>query len=271
MGDFNTRTEKLIYTSLFIGITTFMIMISMQFVGQLVSTALMSNASKSDSSFFSNVLGEGLAFVVVVVVGSFFLELKRSFWVKNIFKALLLMAPMLIVIYLNGSQYLLTIAKSGFVQTSLLKGLLIGVLVGLFEEYAYRKTVITYLIRENKKTSYLTIAFVSGFIFSLVHFINLFTSSMENTLLQMMYAFGIGSLFAAVFLRTRNILIPVIFHALTDAFSFAANPAKNLSTGDSGVSLNSWVLFGLITVVFVAFTILYLRKKFTQQISELWN
>ncbi|MFH4325388.1 CPBP family intramembrane glutamic endopeptidase, partial [Acinetobacter baumannii] len=50
-------------------------------------------------------------------------------------------------------------------------------------------------------------------LFSLVHAINLLSGArLDATLLQLIYTTAMGFLFAAVYLRTNNLLIPIIGH-----------------------------------------------------------
>jgi membrane protease YdiL (CAAX protease family) len=101
--------------------------------------------------------------------------------------------------------------------------------VGIVEELAFRGTIFPLLIKSFKKTNrpILISALLSSLMFGLVHFINLF-SQPENIIgiiSQVFFATAIGVFFCGLMVRTENILIPCIIHALVN-FSFGAGELK---------------------------------------------
>lgn len=97
--------------------------------------------------------------------------------------------------------------------------------VGIVEELAFRGTIFPLLIKSFTKTKrpILISAVLSSLMFGLVHFINLF-SQPENIIgitSQVFFATAIGVFFCGLMVRTENILIPCIIHALVN-FSFGA-------------------------------------------------
>jgi len=103
------------------------------------------------------------------------------------------------------------------------------VAVGIVEELAFRGTVFPLFIKSFKKSKrpIVVSAVLSSLMFGLVHFINLF-SQPENVIgitSQVFFATAIGVFFCGLMVRTENILIPCIIHALIN-FSFGAGEIK---------------------------------------------
>lgn len=115
--------------------------------------------------------------------------------------------------------------------------------VGIVEELAFRGTILPLLILSfaHTRQPILKSAVLSSLMFGMVHFINLF-SQPENVIgiiSQVFFATAIGVFFCGLMVRTENILIPCILHALVN-FSFGAGELKQTieettSTNDSSV------------------------------------
>ncbi len=122
--------------------------------------------------------------------------------------------------------------------------------VGIVEEFVFRGTIFPLFIKsfKIKNRPILTSAVLSSLMFGIVHFINLF-SQPENIIgitSQVFFATAIGVFFCGLMVRTENILIPCIVHALVN-FSFGAGELKQ-SIEDisdieevSGINWNSLV------------------------------
>lgn len=101
--------------------------------------------------------------------------------------------------------------------------------VGIVEEFVFRGTIFPLLIKSFKTNNrpILRSAVLSSFMFGLVHFLNLFRQP-ENIIgitSQVFFATSIGVFFCGLMVRTENILIPGIIHALVN-FSFGAGQLK---------------------------------------------
>lgn len=117
--------------------------------------------------------------------------------------------------------------------------------VGILEEFAFRGAVFPLFIKSLKETKrpILMGAVLSSLMFGLVHFINLF-SQPENLIgitSQVFFATSIGVFFCGLMVRTENILIPCIIHALIN-FSFGADelrkPIEEVSTIEETTGIN---------------------------------
>jgi membrane protease YdiL (CAAX protease family) len=103
------------------------------------------------------------------------------------------------------------------------------VTVGVVEELVFRGTVFPLFIKSFKKANRPIIisAVLSSLMFGLIHFVNIF-SQPENLIgitSQVFFATSIGVFFCGLMIRTENILIPCIVHALIN-FSFGAGELK---------------------------------------------
>jgi membrane protease YdiL (CAAX protease family) len=92
------------------------------------------------------------------------------------------------------------------------------ILVGLTEELFFRGILLPNVILKLKgKKYYLFFSIIiSSLVFGLFHFINFIynPSTIVGVLHQVIFAFCIGCFFSGLILRTRNILIPSLFHII---------------------------------------------------------
>ncbi len=140
--------------------------------------------------------------------------------------------------------------------------------VGIFEEFLFRGIIfpllIIHFIQNNRPV--LNAAFLSSILFGLVHFIGLIRDpynywEVTNTVI---FATGIGFFLAMLFLRTRNILVPVFIHFLIDftnaAFDLQENTGLEVETVPT--LTNSFLTLFVVTLLslFLIGTGLFLYK-----------
>lgn len=103
------------------------------------------------------------------------------------------------------------------------------VAVGILEELAFRGTIFPLFIKSFKKAKrpIIVSAVLSSLMFGLTHFINLLSQpeNLVGIISQVFFATSIGVFFCGLMIRTENILIPCIVHALIN-FSFGAGELK---------------------------------------------
>ena len=93
--------------------------------------------------------------------------------------------------------------------------------IGVFEELVFRGIILLELIYVFKKTKMgnLKAILVSAMIFGGIHLLNLFSGGgVGPTLLQVGYTFLMGLMWAVVYLKTRNLWIVALLHALYNYF-----------------------------------------------------
>ncbi|GAX03738.1 abortive infection protein [Secundilactobacillus pentosiphilus] len=124
---------------------------------------------------------------------------------------------------------------------------LVGFSVGLFEEYVFRGVLVSGL-RQRYRVGPLMTAFLSGLMFSLVHLVNATgNGSVTMTLVQMLEAIGLGFFFAAIYLVTGSLWLPIVAHGVIDAFDALAFGTLSNTAGMSiWTSLVYTVVFGAI-------------------------
>ena len=92
-------------------------------------------------------------------------------------------------------------------------------LIGLFEETAFRGTLFLLILEKRRGTTgqiFLT-SLISSALFGLIHLANLLEGAdVGATLLQVGYSFLIGGMCAIVLLKTGNLLFCILLHAVFD-------------------------------------------------------
>ena len=90
--------------------------------------------------------------------------------------------------------------------------------IGLFEELTFRGVIfLTFAERRHTTRKGLLVSLLlTSAVFGGVHLFNLFASSLPSVLLQIGYSFLIGAMCSVVLLKTRNIWLCVLIHAVYD-------------------------------------------------------
>jgi membrane protease YdiL (CAAX protease family) len=102
--------------------------------------------------------------------------------------------------------------------------------IGFVEELIFRGILLPLFIKSfiNNKNSLLLSVILSSLLFSCIHLINLISQpdNLVGILSQVFFALSIGVFFGGLMLRTENILVPAILHALIN-FAFGSGKLKN--------------------------------------------
>lgn len=134
--------------------------------------------------------------------------------------------------------------------------------VGMFEELAFRGAFFLMILesrRETKKQIF-TSTVVSSAVFGGVHLLNLFAGAGPGAvILQIGYSFLIGGMCAVVLLKTKNIWLCVLLHAL---YNFCGTLVPTLGDFKSG---GQWdpatiAITAVLSVVVAAYIILSLIR-----------
>ena len=118
----------------------------------------------------------------------------------------------LLVHFLNsGINHLFSLSNRYKNQEIVWELLLSTVFLGpILEEYLFRGIVFE---RLKKKVSLYKAMFITSFCFSIMH----------GDILQMLYAFAVGSFLNYVYIKTQNIKIPIFLHCFLNGFFFIGN------------------------------------------------
>ena len=122
------------------------------------------------------------------------------------------------------------------------------VLIGCGEELFSRAFTFGILRRFGKKRA----MFFSSLLFGLMH-LNLYTGANWDPWIaywHVMSAFGFGLIACSLMLTTRNIWIPILFHAIRDVTVAFEKPVKPSTGGDSSIDFFSGIKHPLSTLLF---------------------
>lgn len=230
-------------------------------VAQIIGTLLFSSSLKAVFhgqpqllSMWGNFVIELVALLIWWLINRGLLKVNVGWRNRGSSRGWLLLLPVLVVIggdALLPTSYNLTPSYVG-------SALLVGLSVGLLEEYVFRGLLVGFFY-ENFRLSSVTVALLSGVGFGLVHAVNgLSSGNWLNTGAQVLMAMGIGFFLAAVYLITHNLWLPILFHGLVDAFD---QVAFGTLSNNAGTSLTNSVVYA---VVFLALGLLVLQRGTVQ-------
>ncbi len=208
------------------------------------------------SNMINNIISQFLATVIFILIALGIKYNLKNVMQKVPFKMLILMVPALLVsinnfpfiAYISGNSELIQPVYTVYIY------LLECFSTGFFEEVLFRGFILIILLKKlpkTKKSIFLSI-FISSGIFSLMHMLNIFTgSSLPNTIVQIGYSLLMGLLWASVFIKTKNIFIPITLHAI---YNFTGQVMFHLGTVNG-----RWDFITVVTTVILAlFVIVYM-------------
>ena len=147
-----------------------------------------------------------------------------------------------------------------------------------FEEVLYRGLVLKSLLNKNghSKRDVMGACVVSSAIFGVLHIVNVFAgASVLPTLSQIIHATSTGLFFAAVFLRTKNLWIPILLHGLLNLsvqiFDGLVSPdlLSQNPTPQAGADIIGLLIYTLfITLPILVAALVLLRKVEPDGISN---
>lgn len=151
--------------------------------------------------------------------------------------------------------------------------LLLALRAGVSEEAIYRGASTALMMKNNPSYKRMWVAvIVTSFIFGFIHMAN---AGSENVVLvaafiQSVNALCFGLLFAAIYLRSGNILLSMALHMLHDVISMMdPSQATGLYT-TSSFSAKDFVIQGGIAALYVVAAIIMLRKSKWEEIKSTW-
>lgn len=181
-------------------------------------------------------------------------------------KGLVLLASVALV-HFAGSIVSICILGLGNVGIAFLRSLA----PGFGEEVAFRGLGIANWMRKVKtEKQILAVLWVPALVFGLIHITNAIAGAPLNlSIIQGVYACGIGLLFGAVYLRTGNLWPTIIAHTLIDFLEFCR--ADIFASGGlmTGLTVGDWIT--TVAGALAAVLGLYLcRKEKRAEILEIW-
>jgi membrane protease YdiL (CAAX protease family) len=141
------------------------------------------------------------------------------------------------------------------------------IMVGFFEEMAFRGVIFLRILKKNpedKLWQFLSIV-LSSVIFGLVHLVNLLESSPGAVFLQIGYSALIGAMCAVILLKTANIWLCVVIHGL---YNFAGAVIPRMGEGRVWDTFTV-VLTVIVSLAVVTYMILLFLKGKTRTTKEM--
>ena len=184
---------------------------------------------------------------------------------RNFPKSLLWALPCFMVALINFPVSALISGKAEIVRTDLL-GLyaLYVISIALLEEFIFRGVLLIIVsdLMRGKRYQYLLTALICSAVFSLFHLTNLFEGmGIGDVLLQCLYTFLIGGMLVITMLKTRNVWLCVLIHAL---FDFGGLLIVHLGVGNPWDTI-FWILTfvgGALCAGHVVYSLLKLEKGY---------
>ena len=154
----------------------------------------------------------------------------RCFEWKRQFSGILIMLPALLFAAWNVCNHFIT---GGGTAPLSLEILILGLAPAIFEEVIFRGIFLHNLEAKGRAAGdlgYGKILFISAFFFAVIHLTNAVSGDVAQALVQTGYAFVIGLVFGAIYLRTNDLLSVIIAHAAIDITNRCFMADSNTST-----------------------------------------
>lgn len=148
-----------------------------------------------------------------------------------------------------------------------------ALMAGIGEEMALRVLPMSVMMRDWMDEKHIPfITYSTSILFGLIHFLNMLKgAALSVTLWQFISAVGIGVLFGAIYIRTGNIVLCMILHAIHDMLAFMVVGATDsngvilqMSAYDAATSI-------IVGVVGIALGTYLIRKSVRADIIEVWK
>lgn len=193
------------------------------------------------------------------------------FRTKNLLKGLLLLWPgyMFLLSNLLGTHT----GGRGVVPETLIMVVVANMITGFYEEVLMRGMLLGHMMEHwrNDKHKILKSVLTTSILFGLVHLGNLATAPVGPTLFQVFYATLFGLIFAAAFLRTKNLWACILLHGLVDVsgdlYTVFYLPGEEITDFMSS-NIPVMLLSLLLCIIVVPFE---MRKKKRAEILAMWN
>lgn len=143
-------------------------------------------------------------------------------------------------------------------------------LIGIFEELLFRGIILPLLILHfaEKQRPVLKAVFLSSLMFGFIHIVGLIRNP-ENfwgVINTIIFATGIGFFLAVLFLRTRNILVPVFLHFLIDFTNGAAVLKEEIITPD--IPSSGTILLTLAVLIAMCFFLIGIGMILYKRVNQ---
>jgi len=191
--------------------TTLLVWIGMLGVMFLVSRAI---APFHLNVILRNILEDGLSLLILMGILRDWLH-TPLFWRPRVSFPRQLLISLLPLLYLSLITFAVSLMGPLPLQQTL-TGLAIAPVVAAYEETLFRGYILESFLRLSKSGNVLPAVFWSSLLFGLSHLMNLTRQDLPTTLYQVGFAFALGALYAAIYLRTGSLWWPIALHFAND-------------------------------------------------------
>lgn len=150
---------------------------------------------------------------------------------------------------------------------------LVSLRAGVFEETVFRGIPVSIMMAKNpsRRRMWITV-FLTSVIFGLIHIVNVGSSNvvLVAAIVQSVNALGFGIFFAAIYLRSGNILLTMVFHMLHDVIALMDPAQASGLYTTSSFSAIDFVVLGGIAAIYAGAGIFMLRKSKWEEIQNRW-
>lgn len=184
---------------------------------------------------------------------------------KDVKYAFLFMAVMIIVLDLFsfiGNEISFSMVSLGT-----------ALMAGIGEEMYARVLPESVMMRDWMDEKHIPfVVYSTAIVFGLIHFINMTGgAALDDTLVQVFIAIGLGVMFAAFYLRTGNILLCMILHAVHDMLGFMVVGATDSKGVIQELSMFDTISSFVIGIAGFAIGTYLIRKSVRTDIVEVWK
>jgi len=184
---------------------------------------------------------------------------------NNFLKAVLISLPCLLIC-INNLPLIAIITKNAYLIRSS-RDLMIFIVqcfsIGLFEEMAFRGIVLLLIVNKFAKTTkgiFISLI-LSSAIFGGIHLFNIFSGAgIGDTILQVGYSFLMGGMWGAILLKTHNIWLCVMLHAVYD-FCGMLMPTLGAGTWWDLPTIIITVIFSIAIFIYIIYLIFTINIK----------
>lgn len=186
---------------------------------------------------------------------------KRIFDIRNgLAKGFIWSLPCLILVLVSFPYSALISGEASITRTDLIPMFIVFILASaLFEELLFRGFIISYIEKQLAFRSYqnIKIVLISAIIFALFRFTNLINGAdILLVLFEVGYTFLLGCMYGTLYIKTKNIWICFLFHAI---FDFGTKFVNYLGVGNPW-DIVYWLLIAICGVGCAIYIVLTLLK-----------
>lgn len=239
--------------------------------GGIIKSVLGAGADSHLISCISEIAAAGIVLVLHQIW--FGKELHHFFSTKNFGRGLLIGAGVLAVPVFFVTMKVYYTLTGRFEMGNPVLAFFYAFAPGLGEEVIFRIIPISLAMRSRNKNIIATVLIVTSLIFGLVHSANMLAGADPvQTLMQVIYATGLGLTYAAIYLRTGNMWVSVFMHTFTD-FNAYFGMSGQQSGGVLADKVTMMVVIGLgaLSVIFFTNALVAFRKSKREEIPAVWD